>query len=95
MTTIGDGCHVWQKVITTNDRNGNPRRIIMIYTLRVGAYATSRVVWIDVAYEGVPAWLQPEWELEPIEVTPTEQRRLKRRGIEIGRTATDYLNAIR
>lgn len=86
--------HVWQKVISSNDRNGNPRRMVMIYTLKTGAHATSSVVWIEYDYDGVPAWLEQVWELEPIEVSPTEFKRLKRRGMQIGRTVMDYHNAI-
>ena len=92
MTALDPNTYVWQHVRTTNDTNGNPRRMFMIYTLpRDGGYLNRKTAWIDEGYGGRPDWLKHERSLEPLGVSPSEFRRLKKRGDEITHDAAAYI----
>lgn len=93
--TIGQGCYVWQKVYTSHTASGNPRRIVMIYTLMHDEDATTNTAWIDTGFNRSPDWMKREWELEPMEVTPAVLGQLKKRGKEIGPSISEYLVSTR
>ena len=74
-----------QKIGTTNDTNGNPRRLWIIYDTR--KTRNHRPPWIagvvEEGYAGAPAWL-PKMELPSVEVAPKEYHDWKKIAKEEG-----------
>jgi hypothetical protein len=91
----------WQHVRATNDTNGNPRRLFMAYLTPTGRAAmlangfpletcgASQTLVIEEGYDGRPAFLTFDQQLETVEVTPTELRRMRKRGDDYSRSRDD------
>jgi hypothetical protein len=62
----------FQHVKTTNDTNGNPRRLYMVY-----AAGAEIIGVIEEGYGGKPQSLRNVAEIIPLHITPNEYREVK------------------
>lgn len=67
-----------QRIMANNDKNGNPRRLWVVYTQ--SAWSNNYVVdvVIDEGYEGAPDLIKKYPELPSVWVTPSEYNSIKR-----------------
>lgn len=63
----------YQHLRTTNDRNGNPRRVFCVYS-EDGRLLDA----IDEGYAGRPQWLRGLVEIPSFDILPSEYQRLMR-----------------
>jgi len=69
---------VVQRVSTTNDTNGNPRRLWVVYRLSIGGNSFVHDSIYDEGYSGKPVEVQTILSIPEVFVSPSEWKAIRK-----------------